>query len=49
MLADRDADALDLRLIAPTVLVADAPVHRVLDVLREAGYAPAAESPGRRR
>ena len=46
VLADRNTDALGLRQIAPTVLVADAPVNRVLDVLRHAGYAPAAEAPG---
>jgi hypothetical protein len=46
VLADRSTDALLLRQIAPTVLIADAPVTRVLDVLRHAGYAPAAEAPG---
>ncbi|WP_375493041.1 helicase-associated domain-containing protein [uncultured Jatrophihabitans sp.] len=46
VLADRDARALQLHLIAPTVLISEEPVNRVLDVLREAGFAPAAESPG---
>jgi antitoxin (DNA-binding transcriptional repressor) of toxin-antitoxin stability system len=46
VLADRAAEALGLRIIAPTVMVADAPITRVLETLREAGYAPAAEGPG---
>ena len=46
VVADKSADALNLRLIAPTVLVSDAPVNRVLDVLRAAGHSPAAEAPG---
>jgi hypothetical protein len=46
VLADRGTEALQLRQIAPTVVVADASVTRVLDVLRHAGYAPAAEAPG---
>jgi hypothetical protein len=37
--------SLALRQIAPTVVITSAPVPRVLDVLREAGYAPAAEAP----
>jgi len=45
LLADRNADALGLRRIAPTIVISSAPVTRVLDVLRGAGYAPAAESP----
>lgn len=45
VLGDRNVEALGLRRIAPTVVVAGAPVARILDVLREAGYAPAAESP----
>ncbi|MEN3359854.1 MAG: hypothetical protein V7637_3836, partial [Mycobacteriales bacterium] len=45
VLADRQTDGLRLRRIAPTVLVSKAAVNRVLDVLREAGYAPVAESP----
>lgn len=45
VLADRDVAALQLRKIAPTVLICAAPVPRVLELLREAGYPPAAESP----
>jgi hypothetical protein len=45
VLADRAVDPLGLRRIAPTVVIATAPVARLLDVLREAGYAPAAEAP----
>jgi len=45
VLADRAVAPLELRRIAPTVVVASAPVSRLLDVLREAGYAPAAEAP----
>lgn len=45
VLADRDTAALDLRRIAPTVVITSAPVAQVLDVLRAAGYAPAAEDP----
>lgn len=43
--ADRSVAALDLRRLAPTVAISAAPVARVLQVLRDAGYAPAAESP----
>lgn len=46
VLADRAVDGLHLRLVAPTVVVSDAPANRLLDVLRSAGYSPAAESPG---
>ena len=46
VLADRHVDALSLRLIAPTVVVSDAPANRVLEVLRSAGYSPAAEGAG---
>jgi antitoxin (DNA-binding transcriptional repressor) of toxin-antitoxin stability system len=46
VLADRDIAALQLRPIAPTVVIATVPVGRVLEVLRDAGYAPAAETPG---
>jgi hypothetical protein len=46
VLSDRAVAALNLRRIAPTVVIAEAPVTRVLAVLREAGFAPAAESPG---
>jgi hypothetical protein len=45
VVADREVAALQLRRIAPTVVVSSAPVARVLAVLREAGFAPAAESP----
>lgn len=45
VLADRNAGALQLRALAPTVAVSAAPVARVLEVLRSAGYAPAAEAP----
>jgi hypothetical protein len=45
VLTDRDVASLELRRLAPTVVVSSAPVARVLDVLREAGYAPAAEAP----
>jgi hypothetical protein len=45
VLADRQADSLRLRRIAPTVLVSKSTVNRVLEVLRQAGYAPVAESP----
>ncbi|HZE49318.1 MAG TPA: helicase-associated domain-containing protein [Jatrophihabitantaceae bacterium] len=45
VLADRGVEPLGLRRIAPTVVIANAPVARILDVLREAGYAPAAEAP----
>jgi hypothetical protein len=46
VVADRNVAALGLRMIAPTVVITQAPVSRVLDVLREASYAPAAEAPG---
>ena len=45
VVADRKADSLRLRRIAPTVVVTRAGVERMLAVLREAGYAPVAESP----
>jgi hypothetical protein len=45
VLADRAVEPLGLRRIAPTVVIASSPVARILDVLRDAGYAPAAESP----
>ncbi len=45
VLVDRDVASLQLRRIAPTIVIASAPVARVLEVLREAGYAPAAEAP----
>jgi hypothetical protein len=37
------AEALQLRLLAPTVAVAQAPIADVLATLRDAGFAPAAE------
>ena len=37
------ADQLELRILAPTVAVAQAPIADVLAVLRKAGFAPAAE------
>jgi len=37
------AEALQLRLLAPTVAVTQAPIADVLGALRDAGYAPAAE------
>jgi len=45
MLADRDLSALQLRRIAPTVLVSPVAAETVLDFLRDHGYAPAAEAP----
>jgi hypothetical protein len=44
VVADRKVESLRLRRIAPTVVVARSPVDRLLSVLREAGYAPVAES-----
>ncbi|MGW4380041.1 helicase-associated domain-containing protein [Kitasatospora sp. NPDC004531] len=44
VLADRRAAELRLRLLAPTVLAAQAPPDTLLTVLRAMGYAPAAES-----
>lgn len=45
VMADRNVDALGLRRLAPTVVVSNVPVDRLLDGLRSAGYAPAAEAP----
>lgn len=45
IVADRATSSLGLRMLAPTVLISQAPVITVLDVLRSAGFAPAAESP----
>ncbi len=45
VVADRDTAELQLQRIAPTVVVSGAPVAQVLEVLRDAGYAPAAEDP----
>lgn len=46
VVGDRATAGLGLRLLAPTVVIATASVTDVLDTLREAGFAPAAESPG---
>ncbi|MBV9593182.1 MAG: helicase-associated domain-containing protein [Actinobacteria bacterium] len=45
VLAERTVDGLDLRRLAPTVAVSPVPVARLLEVLRSAGFAPAAEAP----
>lgn len=45
VVADRKVESLRLRRIAPTVVVGKAGVERLLEVLRDAGYAPVAESP----
>ncbi|GAA3847944.1 helicase-associated domain-containing protein [Saccharothrix violaceirubra] len=45
VLAHHAADALGLRRIAPSVLVSPLPLGDVLDGLRAAGFAPAAEGP----
>jgi hypothetical protein len=42
-LADRRLSGLSLRRLAPTVLACPHPTHRLLDLLRDAGYAPVAE------
>ncbi len=44
ILASRKVTPLGLRLLAPTVLAARAPVDRVLEILRSLGHAPVAES-----
>lgn len=44
VLADRGVESLQLRRLAPTVLISTAPPTRVLDELRAAGYAPAGET-----
>ena len=44
MLADRSLSALQLRRIAPTVIVSPVPASTALEILRDGGYAPAAES-----
>jgi hypothetical protein len=46
VLADTSIDALNLRQIAPTVVVSDVSTSRLLEALRGAGYSPAAEAPG---
>jgi hypothetical protein len=43
VMAERVSSALELRRLAPTVAVAGADVGRVLDVLRDVGFAPMAE------
>ena len=45
VLASRKAAPLRLRRLAPTVLVTTAPLDQVLELLRAAGHAPAAEAP----
>ncbi|RJQ87008.1 helicase-associated domain-containing protein [Amycolatopsis panacis] len=45
VLAHPVAAGYDLRLIAPTVLISTAPLGEVLEALRGAGFAPAAEGP----
>ena len=44
VVADRRVESLRLRRIAPTVVVGRASADRVLEVLRDAGYAPVGES-----
>lgn len=44
VVADRGLEVLRLRRIAPTVLLSKSPVNRVLEMLRDHGYAPVAES-----
>ncbi|MEX2289811.1 MAG: helicase C-terminal domain-containing protein [Mycobacteriales bacterium] len=45
VLAAKRVGPLRLRRLAPTVLVSSSPVDMVLELLRSAGYAPAAEAP----
>lgn len=45
VLSDRRVGGLHLRVLAPTVAVTDSPADVVLERLRTAGYAPAAEGP----
>jgi hypothetical protein len=45
LLADRGLDLLRLRRIAPSVVLSRSPVGELLEVLRQHGYAPVAESP----
>jgi len=45
VVSDRKVESLRLRRIAPTVVIAKAGVERLLAALRDAGYAPVAESP----
>ncbi|SOD70446.1 XPB/Ssl2-like helicase family protein [Jatrophihabitans sp. GAS493] len=44
VLLDSNLGALDLRRLAPTVVISSAPVARVLELLRGAGYAPSGEA-----
>lgn len=44
ILADRACAPLRLRRLAPTVLTSTAPLARLLEVLRDTGYAPVAEN-----
>jgi hypothetical protein len=46
VLVERELAPLQLRGIAATVLVSPLPASQVLDALRAAGFAPAAEAPG---
>ncbi|WP_430781108.1 helicase-associated domain-containing protein [Actinoplanes sp. G11-F43] len=46
VVADKRLGTLEMRRIAPTVLVSPRPVTRLLGALREAGYAPVAEDAG---
>lgn len=45
LVADRRLRALGLSRIADTVVISQAPPYEVIELLRSAGYAPAAESP----
>ncbi len=45
VLAAKRTGPLRLRRLAPTVLVSTSPLDQVLELLRSAGYAPAAEAP----
>jgi hypothetical protein len=45
MLTSRDLSALQLRRIAPTVLISQAEPHVLVEMLRESGFAPVHESP----
>ncbi|MDP9116062.1 MAG: helicase-associated domain-containing protein, partial [Actinomycetota bacterium] len=44
VVADRDVASLQLRRLAPAIVVSTAPLAKVLEFLRDAGYAPAAEA-----
>jgi hypothetical protein len=45
VVTDRNNEPLHLLRIAPTIVISTAPVSRVLEVLRQSGYSPAAEAP----